>query len=153
MRIFTVGCLVLGVLVGCSSDSSDDVEFGLNLEPPGSDPFLGEPLPDALVGVWCSVTVIGAVATFFNIESDSTVTTHVSGFSNDSGCSGSLSDDDITRVADWDVLGTSTSDEGLPVFEIQIRTLELQNVDVSTVPTQFTIIHVDGDSAFFGRQP
>jgi len=176
MKIILTSCLALGVLVGCGGGGSDTVnepsEVVLEDTPSSDDSTLvedndstvvednssavevvasGPQLPAELVGLWCSESAEAVVGAFLGIESDSTVTTYST--VNSGGCSSTPTAEDLVRIDDWDVMGTTTSEEGLPVFIIQINPLELQGVPLEFLRPNIGLVHVDGDTAFFSDFP
>jgi len=146
-------------LFGCgsSSSSSDDTNSNDSVEALDSDENLASEssenvdtgVSDAgeLVGVWerCRSDI---TATVWQFESNGNFRTYIS----PEGCPdfNTYTIEDSTQGGTYEILTTSTSEEGLPVNEMRFVITDVFGGFQMPAPDLHILIHVDGDNMYFG---
>ena len=102
-----------------------------------------------LIGVWarCTLGMLGEALEF----NETTYRFYfAAGLENE--CSDLLTLERSTQGGTYQVVGNSTSEEGLPVLQVEFDVMDIFGGidDNGAAPNAFNIIHVDGDTLFWG---
>lgn len=103
---------------------------------------------DALLGTWVSCDGgLGVGWTFTDTSFRTFFAVPL-----DSECNGLLTIENSTQGGSYEIVGTATSEEGLPVLVVEFDIMDVFGGidDQGTAPTVFNVIHVDGNAIFFG---